>query len=156
MTKVILTKKQKELIEHVGIFFEHQGFPPAVARIFGLLLVSDKLELSFEEIYSSLNISKSAASNAINLLLNTNKIEYITKPGDRKRYFKVRIDQWEKMIKERFQGFSSYISLIQEIHDQRTKNTKAFNSSLKDLIGFLTFMSTEFPMLYEKWRKSKK
>ncbi len=154
--KVNLTKKQKELIERIGIFMEQQGLPPAVARICGLLMVSDRLELTFEEIYSTLNISKSAASNAINLLLNSHKIEYITKPGDRKRYFKVCIDQWEKMLKERLQGFSSYISLVEEIHNQRTKSTKTFNASLKDAVGFIKFMSKEFPLLYEKWQKSKK
>ena len=156
MGKVILSTKQKELIERIGIFLEHQGLPPAMARISGLLLVSDRLELTFEEIYTTLNISKSAASNSISLLLNTHRIEYITKPGDRKRYFKVRIDQWEKMLMERFQGFSDYIALIQEIHDQRTKTTKVFNANLKEAISFITFMSEEFPSIYKKWRKNKK
>src|ERR1039457_1717695 len=108
MGKVVLSTKQKELIERIGIFFEHQGLPPAVARICGLLLISDRLELTFEEIYTTLNISKSAASNAINLLLNTHKVEYITKPGDRKRYFKMSIDQWEDLLMQKFQGFSAY------------------------------------------------
>jgi DNA-binding transcriptional regulator GbsR (MarR family) len=154
--KSVVTQKQKELIERTGVFFERQGFSPAVARISSLMLVSDKLELTFEEIYETLNLSKSSASNAINFLLHTNKIEYMTKPGDRKRYFRAPLKGWETMLKERFQGFSPYVSYLQEIYDQRTKETKAFNADLKEVIEFIAFMSKELPSLFEKWQKSKK
>jgi len=154
MEKLILSKKQRELIERVGVFFEHQGLSPAVARIGGLLLISDRTELTFEEIHTTLNLSKSATSNAINLLLNSHRVEYITKPGDRKRYFRIYIDQAEKIIQERMRGAGSFISLLNEIYDQRTKSTKAFNANLGNLIAFVTFVNTEFSLLYEKWKKS--
>ena len=40
------------------------------------LLIADRNELTFDEIKDALNISKSATSTAINLLINTNRIEY--------------------------------------------------------------------------------
>ncbi len=151
MTALIITKEQKELIERIGVFYEQQGLPPAVARVIGLLMVSDQLELTFEEIYTLLKISKSAASNAINLLLNTHRIEYITKPGDRRRYFKVRFEQWEKMLKERMQFFSSHVSLLKEIQSQRTPKTREFNAKLKEFIGFIEFIHKEMPLMFKKW-----
>ena len=81
-------QKQDELIEKIGVHFEKEGLQPVAARILSLLTVSDKEEQTFDEIRDTLKISKSAASNGINLLLKINSIEYITKLGDRKRYFK--------------------------------------------------------------------
>jgi DNA-binding transcriptional regulator GbsR (MarR family) len=153
--KDLLTEEQKKLVERIGVFYEQQGLPPAVARVSGLLMVSDRLELTFEEIHSTLNISKSAASNAINLLLNTHRLEYITKPGDRKRYFKVCFENWEKMLKERMEFFSSQISILREVHAQRTPRSKVFNSKLKEFIGFIEFIHNEIPLLFEKRKPSK-
>jgi len=155
MGKVILTKKQKELIERLGVFMESEGLSPAPSRIMGLLLVSDKLELTFEDIYETLKISKSAASNAINMLLRTHRVEYMTKSGERKRYFRTRFDQWEKMFSERTQGLYSMIPLLKEIHQQRPKTSREFNAHLKDFIAFIEFLHGEIPLLYKKWKERK-
>ena len=89
---VQMTEKQLRLIEKLGVFYEQQGLmQPAAARILALLLVSDSIELTFEEVYETLNLSKSATSNALNFLLNTEKVEYITQPGERRRYFRFKM-----------------------------------------------------------------
>ena len=156
LKKELLNSKQKELIERIGIFFEQQGLPPAVSRISSLLLVSDKLELSFEEIYSTLSLSKSAASNALNFLLITHRVEYITRPGERKRYFKACIDQWENMFKDRLHFLPSLVSLLSEIRAQRTEKNSTFNKNLEDFIDFISFMQQEIPLLFTKWKEQKK
>ena len=46
---MLLSEKQIELIEKIGIYFE-QGMQPAAARILALLIVSDKEALIFDEI----------------------------------------------------------------------------------------------------------
>lgn len=153
MKKITLNKKQQELIERIGIFFEHQGLPPAVARISGLLLVSDRVELTFEEIHTTLNLSKSAASNAINILLKAHRLEYITKPGDRKRYFKLFIDHWETMFDDRLKFLPFMIALLKEIHLVRSPKNKEFNANLKEIIAFIEFMNKEIPKLFVKWKK---
>ena len=104
MTKEIITEKQRILIEQLGVFYEHEGFNPAGARILALLLIADRNELTFDEIKHALNISKSATSTAINLLINTNRIEYFTNPGERKRYFRARIVNWDILMKEKLEG----------------------------------------------------
>jgi len=148
-----LTQKQKELIERMGVYSEQSGASPAQSRIMALLLVSDETELTFEEIYEILQISKSAASNALNALLATERIEYITKTGDRKRYFRSRIGQWESDFDKKFLEVSQ---LMREILDQRTKTTKEFNAHLNKVIGFMEFLQNELPELHKKWKKLNK
>lgn len=126
---------------------------PAIAKILALLLVSDDPELTFDEIRETLGISKSAASMAINQLLTANKIEYKTRLGDRKRYFRSRIMSWKDDMKEQTEGLRSAIEVFQQIKDQRPAETVEFNENLRKLIAFMDFMVEEMPDLYRKFEK---
>lgn len=156
MAKAIVTQEQKLLIEKMGVFYEKSGVQPAAARVLGLLMVSDTTELTFEEIIQTLGISKSAASNSINLLLTINKIEYITKPGDRKRYFKIKIAQWHQDMKQNFQEQTRLTDLFKQVLKQRPGNTTEFNNTLEEIILFMEFLQTEIPVLYDKWEMKMK
>ncbi|HTF82035.1 MAG TPA: MarR family transcriptional regulator [Cytophagales bacterium] len=146
-----LTEKQKELIERFGVYSEREGTSPAPARIAALLLVSDNVELTFEEIYETLQISKSAASNAINSLLASEKIEYITKPGDRKRYFRSKIAAWDKDFSKKISRLFEASKFLKDILEQRPDTTPEFNAKLQQIISFIEFLQSELPDLYKKW-----
>lgn len=64
----MLNEKKLELIERIGVFHERRGMQPLMGRILGLLLVLDEAEATFDEIIEYLNVSKSAVSNALNIL----------------------------------------------------------------------------------------
>jgi DNA-binding transcriptional regulator GbsR (MarR family) len=156
MAALKITQKQKELIEKFGVYVERGGATPAQSRIMALLLVSDQTELAFDEIHKALQISKSAASNAINALLGAERIEYITRPGDRKRYFRSRIGQWENDFDSKFNKLLEVSQLMKEILQQRPASTREFNNSLKKIIDFMEFLQGELPELHKKWKKLKK
>lgn len=156
MAVIKLTTEQKKLIEKIGVYMEHAGSAPVEGRISALLLVSDEPELSFEDIHETLGISKSAASNTINVLLTTNKIDYITKHGDRKRYFRTRLEKWESDFGKNVEA-SLYISdLMKEVLALRPKTSKEFNNKLKSFIDFLEFLKKEIPVLLKKWQDQHK
>ncbi|MBN9294736.1 MAG: MarR family transcriptional regulator [Flavobacteriia bacterium] len=148
---VPLSDKQLELIERVGVFGCEHGLQPASARISALLLVSDKIELTFDEIRETLNLSKSATSNGINFLLVAKRIEYVTKTGDRKRYFRSNIETWKKSFTEEFNHLVSFTNLLNEIRKVRTDKTVDFNNSIDDLSSFIQYVITELSGIYEKW-----
>ena len=83
-------RKQKELVEKIGRYFEKEGFQPIAGRIYGLLMVMDKEQFTFDEITEELQISKSSASIALRNLEIRDDIEYVTLTGDRKRYFQLQ------------------------------------------------------------------
>mgnify|MGYP002276852637 CR=1 FL=1 len=157
MENTTLTDKQQELIEKTGVMLETKGWQPAVARIMALLLVDDSGELTFDDIRNSLQLSKSATSNGIQLLLNTGKIEYITKTGDRKRYFRSRISMFRDMIIAEHEKRKEMTALLKEIYEMREdfKNKKLANN-LKDIINYMDLLNEEFPKILEKWEKMKK
>lgn len=155
MDNIKLSDKQLALIEKLGLIFEN-GLQPAAARIAALLLVSDRLELTFDEIRELLNLSKSATSNALNLLLSMQRIEYLTKPGDRKRYFKSNLGDWKENMRVKFLDFEKVHKTMREVLDQRTHSTPEFNQGLEALINLMEFINKEIPVLFRKWELSEK
>ena len=153
--EVKLTDKQLELVERAGLMMESSGLQPAASRILGLLIVSDKIELTFDEIRQMLNLSKSATSNALNLLLTIRKVEFITKPGDRKRYFRSNIGNWKSNITEKFEEMNRMQLLFREILEQRTPDTPEFNARLEEMINLSAFIINEIPGLIERWKEFK-
>lgn len=151
-----LTQEQKQLIEKIGIYHEQQGFPPVVGRIMGLLYVSDRPHLSFEEIIDTLNISKSATSNALNLLLQMRLIEYTTFSGDRKRYFSALLEKWHQEVVDKMGSILAFSSLLRKANELRGDSNPGMNEKVLERIEFMEFLSREVPLLLEKWRKERK
>ncbi|MBC7485970.1 MAG: MarR family transcriptional regulator [Cytophagaceae bacterium] len=155
MAEFKITQAQKELVEKLGVFYEKSGMQPAACRVMALLIVSDQTELTFEEILHTLGISKSATSGAINLLLTANRLEYITRPGDRKRYFRAKILNWKVDMLQNMSQMTSIGTLLKEINKQRPKASKEFNNILAEMISFLEFLNAEIPFLLKKWESKK-
>lgn len=90
MDKDELEKEKELLIEEMGVNFEKwDSLSPLSARIFSLLALSMEQGVCFEDIQGCLDASKSSISTNLQLLQSKGRISYCTKPGDRKRYFKI-------------------------------------------------------------------
>ncbi len=134
-------KKQKELIESLGRQNEKDGYQPVTARIMGLLLVMDKEEYTFEEIVDEMQISKSSASTALKNLEIRGVIEYITYPGDRKRYFRVisteidgMIDEMQKKMKQNLVNINQILELKK---DPNSRNALFLKNIVKGMEFFI-------------------
>jgi len=153
--KIILTAKQQQLLEKATVVHEKLGYTPAASQVLALLLISDKVELTFDEIRNTLNLSKSATSNSLNALIQIKRIEYITKMGDRKRYFRSLIISWKVKLKEVNYSIFELNSLFKEILCVRSESTLDFNQSLKEIIDFMSYMEVEMPKLFKQWEENK-
>ena len=120
-------KKQKELIESIGRLSERDGYSPVAARIVGLLMVMDQEEYTFDEIVEELKISKSSASTALKNLEIRAVIEYVTYPGDRKRYFRFVTKDTGLIINEVKEKLKKQIDLLDQIVCLK-KNPKSPNA----------------------------
>jgi len=156
MSDFKITKAQLELVEKLGVIHEKSGMQPAASRIMALLIIADRTELAFDEIQQTLGISKSSASVSINLLLSINKIEYMTKVGDRKRYFRNKIRNWKDDMKQGIEEITAINSIFKEVLAQRSKTTKEFNQSLAEIIDFMEFFQKEIPGIFKKWEAKNK
>ncbi len=146
-----LSSEQQEVIERIGVFFERKGHQPILGRIMGLLLVLDDAEATFDEIQEYLSVSKSAVSNALTLLQTQNKVEYTTKPGERKRYFRLKVRNWRKDMQDDMQGIFRINMLLKDVMAMRSAKNMEFNNCIEDFQQFIEFMQEEMPKLIEKY-----
>lgn len=154
--KINLRKEQVELIEELANVNERLGIPPAMSKVMALLAVADVTELTFDEIKDTLGLSKSAVSQALSQLLVSKKISYKTKIGDRKRYFHLRIADWDTHILEQFEGVSSLIKVYEKVIAIRTDETQDFNQNLKKITHFLSLVHNQVMILHKEIGKEEK
>lgn len=152
---VVLTENQKNLIEQIGISYESEGLQPVAGRILGLLYVADNPHLTFDEITAALQISKSATSNAINLLLQMQRLEYITYSGDRRRYFRMKISNWREEFIKKIETMAGFNVLLRQVLAVRTQKTPEYNASIKELVDFLDYVFQQMPLLLKQWDQEK-
>ncbi len=150
----MLTKKQTELIEKIGIHFE-QTMPPAAARILALLIVSDQEAYGFEEIKDTLHLSKSATSNGLNFLLSVKKVEYFTKSGDRKRYFRWSPRSIMQHFREGIENVLGLSVILEEVLNCKQKRESSNYHQLEELTDLMNFLRLEMPGVFARWEQSK-
>lgn len=133
--------EQRLLIEEVGMYFDKEGHQPIAGRILGLLMVMDKELYTFEEITEELQISKSSASIILRNLEIRGNIEYITLPGDRKKYYRAKIHDTFSLLDEFSGKMTQYKDMCARIHglkgDKSSRNA-VFLSEMSKMIDFFT------------------
>jgi DNA-binding transcriptional regulator GbsR (MarR family) len=131
-------RKQRELVEYIGRNSERDGIQPVAARIMALLMVMDKEEYTFDEIVREMQISKGSVSIALRNLELRGAIEYITYPGDRKKYYRVIskdvnaiLAEAEKRIKQQIDMIDQIVGLKTDQDSQNVRLLKSISAGLK-------------------------
>jgi DNA-binding transcriptional regulator GbsR (MarR family) len=91
---------RKDFVERFALAKEGDGLPRIAGRIFGLLLTGES-DLSLDEIAEELGASKGSASVNTRLLEQNGFIERVSKPGDRRDYYRISPDLFERTMRER-------------------------------------------------------
>lgn len=156
MTSEERIKHQKELVETAGRFYDKKGLQPIAGRILGLLTVMDKEQFTFDEIVEELQISKSSASNALKLLEMSDGVEYITLPGDRKRYFQLKKRDKYALIDEHRATLTSTRAYLQSVLDLKANKQSGNAVFIENMIDMLDFYLDKFEELKKEYDSSNK
>jgi DNA-binding transcriptional regulator GbsR (MarR family) len=90
-----------------------------------------------------LNISKSSASNALKNLEIRGDIEYLTLPGDRKRYFRFRRRNLLSIIETFQQKTASFKHITNHILELKEDKNSLNSRYLKQLMEMIDFFSAK-------------
>jgi len=133
--------EKKKLIEEIGVHFEKvHNLAPLAARIYVIMILSPNDGHTFDEIIQITEASKSSVSTQLNLLLQMNKVEYFTKPGDRKRYFRASKTYLKNTLIEHLDQINKDIRLVEKVHDFN----KAFNKEKFENNSGVTLLYKEY------------
>ncbi|MFO8234606.1 MAG: hypothetical protein R6U04_04265 [Bacteroidales bacterium] len=147
-------RKQRELVETIGRYYENEGLQPTAARILALLMVMDKERFTFEEIIEELQISKSSASIALRILQTRGDVDYITMPGDKKRYFEIKKKEPLSLIDDFEQKMKEIKELLERIIALKANSDSPNGKFFKDLIKMLNFFFERIEFFKQEFRKN--
>jgi DNA-binding transcriptional regulator GbsR (MarR family) len=80
-------------------------------------------------------------------------VDYVKIPGDRKRYFRLNHDSWDKMFEVQFREVTNLKSLVRDALVLRSKKYPETNKKIEQLYKLLELYEEEFPNIMNKWRK---
>lgn len=142
-----MNSKKQHLIEELGVHFEnvHQ-ISPLAARIYALMVLASVEGHSFEEIVEITGASKSSVSTQLNLLLQLKKVDYFTKSGDRKRYFKSNSLYLRLTLEDYLKKTTEEIKTMGKITDFNAK----YNTIKHTQSGPLMKLFLDYLLLHQK------
>ncbi len=151
----LCTSEKKQLIEEVGLHLEQSHhLPPLASRIYALMILSNHEGFSFEELIDITQASKSSVSTNINLLVQLGYIEYYTKPGDRKRYFRGTGNYLMGVLKEYDQAVDKELQIVQKVNAfKRTHNAESFIADKSIGVLFQEYLSQHKKSLTDTLQK---
>ncbi|MET6990848.1 GbsR/MarR family transcriptional regulator [Sediminicola arcticus] len=120
----ICSEEKRTLIEEVGLHLESSHkLTPLASRIYAIMILSSEEGFSFEEIMSITQASKSSVSTNISLLVQLNYVEFYTKSGDRKRYFRGTNNYLKLTLQEYLLAIEKELKLVKKINQFNKEHT---------------------------------
>lgn len=125
-----MTTENSVLVEEIGMAIEQRAhLSPLAARIYAALILSSEEGLTFDEIVEWHQASKSSVSNNLNVLIKLNHVEYYTKPGDRKRYFRTSKFYVKSAMEKYHEHFEQELRVLEKINTfNRQHNPEKFKN----------------------------
>jgi len=151
----ICSEHKKQLIEEAGLHFETaHNLPPLASRIYAIMILSNDEGFSFEQIIEITQASKSSVSTNITLLVQLNYVEFYTKPGDRKRYFRGTGFYLTNTLQEYYHNVEKEFKLVEKInHFNKNNNPEKFIANESLGLIFQDYLSTQIENLQKTLEK---
>ena len=156
MNKMVKDEEIKKQVERIGIVCDKDGFPPLAGRLLGFLMLAEPPYKSFDEIVEFLQASKSAVSNTLKFLETQGMVDYTTFPGDRKRYFRMSVENWASVVLQKIDFIKLMKEKLTEVLEIRSAKYAEFNQNLHDIIKLYDVILEAFPQIIARWEESRK
>lgn len=147
---------QLRYVEDFGLLFEQFGQPRMVGRVLGVLLVSGVQEHSAEELADLLRASRGSISSATRTLVQTGLVQRVSRPGERRDYFRVRPGAWNELMRERM----AQVYALREMAERGLNVLDAVDYSepearhgLEEMRDFYAYWERELPAVLERWEQ---
>ncbi len=113
----ICSQEKKDLVEELGLFFQNRhNLPPLAARIYAVLLLTSNEGYTFDELMEITKASKSSVSTNLTLLISLKFVDFYTKTGNRRRYFRSNGSYVKNMLQERIESVSKELAIADKVN----------------------------------------
>ncbi|HTX89064.1 MAG TPA: hypothetical protein VMC08_08750 [Bacteroidales bacterium] len=143
----------RHCIEKFGVFYQKTGQQAMMGRLMGYLMLAEPPHKTFEEITEFLLCSKSAVSNTLHQLMYVGMVDYVKFPGDRKRYFRLNQESWDRMFEVQLQELADFRGLVGEALKLRSRKYPETNRHIEQFYKLMQIYEEQFPEILGKWKK---
>lgn len=142
-------------VEDFGLLFEGVGGSRMVGRVLGLLLISETPELSADKIAACLRASQGAISNATRTLVRIGLVRRLTRPGERRAYFRVNPDAWQETTRQQIAGSNAFREMAERGLDLTGLDEPESRRGLEAMRDFYAFWERELSEVLARWEEEK-
>lgn len=144
-------------VEEMGVFFEQFDHTPTAARIISYLFLVEPHYQDFDTIKEFLQASKSTISTSLSTLSSKGTVDYMTLPGDRKRYFKINPGKWLELTMKSLGSVTAIESKLTEVLKLRSKkDSPEFYEGIENLRDFYLHLDKYLVKAVSEWEKGRK
>ena len=143
-----------DFVEKFCVIAEQDGFPRIAGRIMGFLLLNQG-PYTLDELAEELQISKTSASTNARLLEQHGIIERVVKPGDRRDFYHLAENHWERMfdvVRKKMQRFQA---VLDETMAALPVSETYARERLDETQRFHAFMLEHIETRIEEWRRQR-
>lgn len=106
-----MERVNEQFIERMGLILEADGAPRIAGRMLGFLLLEPG-ECSLDDIAEQLQVSKGSVSTNARLLETFGAIEKVTRPGDRRDYYRIADNMHVRIMERRLERMRQVRDLL--------------------------------------------
>ena len=119
----------------MGRHFEEEGVPRIAGRLFGQLMLLEAVA-SLDELAELLQVSKGSVSSNARLLEEWGLAERITRPGDRRDYYRLAPDLSERLVRRQIARIRLFIERLNDSRDVLGDLPAAVGARFDDAVRF--------------------
>ena len=140
--------------ERMGLALEADGLPRIAGRIFGLLLVSEDAR-SLDDLARQLKVSKASVSTNARLLEQRAVLERISRPGDRRDYYRVPPDLFSHTMAQRVARWQRFHEAIAAARTTLPIRSAEVMDRLEEYQEAYAYMSQVITEALASWRATR-
>jgi DNA-binding transcriptional regulator GbsR (MarR family) len=144
----------REFVERMGLHLEADGMPRSAGRIFGHMMLAEA-PCSLEELAEALQVSKASISTNARLLEQVGLLERTTEFGDRRDFYRMRPDAWERMLLMARRRWEVLQDLLAQAESTLPREMPAGRERVCEAARFHALLMEEADSLLERWREAK-
>lgn len=141
----------QRFVERMGLVCEKEGMARIAGRILGFLLACDG-PFSLDEIAERLQVSKASVSTNARMLEQLGMIERVSEPGDRRDFYRVEADPWERMLSIAQTRWRDMLAIFAETEAALPAENDSGRARIRQAEQFHQLLVTESDALLERWR----
>jgi DNA-binding transcriptional regulator GbsR (MarR family) len=138
----------------MGLALESDGLPRIAGRIFGLLLVSEDAR-SLDDLARELRVSKGSVSTNARLLEQRGVLERMSRPADRRDYYRVPPDLFSHTMAQRLLRWQRFHEAIGAARTSLPIHSREVLERLEEFEEAYAFMSQVISEALARWQASR-